>query len=94
MNRKQKIQLFAYSAIAGFVVMSILTNTRSVRDEERGKRKEILNDMGLDVAAIHRATDVVNGRIERGEIRSYDQLREAVTTEVAFQKISIREDMD
>lgn len=59
---------------------------------ERAKRKQILDDMGLDVAAIHNATDIVNGRIERGEIRSYNELRDAVLTEIAFQKITIREE--
>lgn len=57
----------------------------------RAKRKAVLDEVGLDVAAIHLATDVINERIEKGDITSWDQLRDAVTNEVAFQKITIRE---
>lgn len=66
---------------------------RKTRNVEREKRKQILNDMGLDVAAIHNATDVINERIDRGEIRSLEELRDAVLTEVAFQKIAIHEEL-
>lgn len=86
--------------VKGFIALAIIAGTvaAGVRDaykfrqEERTKRKMILDAAGLEVAAIQRATDVVNARIERGEIRNYDDLRDAVVTEVAFQKIAIHED--
>lgn len=76
---------------ASLIITKGVIDIRTIRAEEQAKRKAILNEMGLDVAAIHNATDVVNAKIEHGEITNYDELREAVLTEVAFQKIAIRE---
>lgn len=91
MERKIKA---AYILVGVTAILYVgIRDIRKTVQHERSERKKIIDDMGLDVAAIHRATDVVNARIDRGEIRSYDQLREAVLTEVAFQKISIREDV-
>lgn len=50
-------------------------------------------DLTVEAAAIHRATDVINGKIERGEIRNHDELREAVLQEFSFQKIAIHEEL-
>lgn len=91
MNDKQTAYVILGLGAAIFTGSAYLTY-RNTRNEEREKRKAILTEMGLDVAAIHNATDVVNKRIEKGEIRNLDQLREAVLTEVAFQKITIREE--
>lgn len=78
--------------IAGVIVASGVREMHHTREIERLKRKKILEEMGMDVAAIHNAADHVNSRIERGEIRSLGELRNAVANEVAFQKMAIRED--
>ena len=91
MNEKQ-MQAVVHLGVASVIIGSAVRASLKVKREERAKRKVVLDEMGLDVAAIHNATDVVNGRIERGEIRNLGELREAVLTEVAFQKITIRED--
>lgn len=77
---------------ATLIVTNTVIGIRRVRREERMKRKGFLTEVGLDVAAIHNATDVINEQIERGEIRDMDTLRARVLDEVAFQKIAIRED--
>lgn len=89
MKTKAAVFLIGATIIVGAAAHDIYKFTM----EERAKRKIVLDSMGLEVAAIHRATDVVNARIERGDIRSYDQLRDAVLTEVAFQKIAIQEEL-
>lgn len=86
------MQAVVHLGVASVIIGSAVRASLKVKREERAKRKVVLDEMGLDVAAIHNATDVVNGRIERGEIRNLGELREAVLTEVAFQKITIRED--
>lgn len=91
MERKIRVAIILVGATV--IIAKGVHDIRQTVREGRTEREQIIDDMGLDVAAIHRATDVVNARIDRGEIRSMDQLREAVLTEVAFQKISIREDM-
>lgn len=81
--------------LLGIVGVVVATGVREMIHNHRVevyKRKRILDGMGMDVEAIHNAADHVNTRIERGEIRSLDELRDAVTTEVAFQKMAIRED--
>lgn len=59
---------------------------------EMAKREQIELDGELDIEAIERAAVVMNQRIERGEIRSYNELRDSVVSEIAFQKIAIREE--
>lgn len=78
--------------VAALIVLEASYQISKDREKGRSDRKKVLDEVGLDVHAIHLATDVVNGRIERGEIRSYDELKEAVLTEVAFQKMAVRED--
>lgn len=73
------------------IVARGILDFRKTRTEGRSARKLIIDEMGVDVAAIHNATDVINAQIERGEIRDYDTLRARVLDEVAFQKIVIRE---
>lgn len=51
------------------------------------------NETDLETAAIHHAKDVINAKIEAGEITTREQLREHVLNEVAFQKIIISENM-
>lgn len=48
-------------------------------------------DLTVEAAAIHRATEIINKKIERGEIRDNDELRKAVLQEFSFQKIAIHE---
>lgn len=91
MNEKQ-IRIAVTLAIGGAIIARGVYQHRQITKEHQEKRKAILNEMGLDVAAIHNATDIINERIEKGEIRSYEQLKEHVVNEVAFQKITIRED--
>lgn len=50
-------------------------------------------DMTVEAAAIHRATEIINKKIAAGEIRTQDELREAVLQEFSFQKIAIHEDL-
>lgn len=64
------------------------------RQEERSVRKKVLDQLGLDIVAIHRATDVINSQIESGKIRDWDTLEKRVHEEVAFQKIAIREETE
>lgn len=92
MSEKNLYRLGFALGVAGYVGVNVLA-ARKTRKAEQAERTDIVNQMGVEVAAIHRATDIVNGRIERGEIRSYDQLREAVLTEVGFQKILINENL-
>lgn len=81
--------------LIGIIGVIVATGVREMMHNHKVeilKRKRILDGMGMDVEAIHNAADHVNNRIERGEIRSLDELRDAVTTEIAFQKMAIRED--
>lgn len=50
-------------------------------------------DMTVEAAAIHRATEVINKKIAAGEIRTEEELREAVLQEFSFQKIAIHEEL-
>ena len=90
MTHKTKAVIFL--GVSSLIIAAGVRDFLKFRAEERAKRKMVLDNIGLDVVAIHNATDVVNARIERGEITNYDELREAVLTEVAFQKIAIREE--
>lgn len=76
---------------AAFVVLSAKEYLK-VHRVESAKRAKIQENMRLDIAAIKTAAEVLNERIENGEIRNLADLREGVTNEIAFQKIAIRED--
>lgn len=89
---EQNLKLIFFTSVAiGFTIVTIKHGMKT-HTEEKAKRAQIEADMHLDIAAINRAAAVVNERIERGEICNYDQLRDAVTTEIAFNKIAIREE--
>lgn len=92
MNRADKIALAAFLIGSAVFFAAGIRAVQMEKPTTRSPREQVLDEMGLDVAAIHRATDIINAKIERGEIRDYDELRLAVTTEVAFQKVAIRED--
>lgn len=85
----------AYILIGSTIIIAAgIRNIRKDVKAERIKRTQVITEVGLDVAAIQNAADVVNARIERGEIRDYDELRDAVISEVSFQKIAIREELN
>jgi uncharacterized membrane protein len=92
-NRADKAAVVVF-LIGSAIVLALALRKREEQPMSRTAREKVLDEMGLDVAAIHRATDIINAKIERGEIRDYDELRLAVTTEVAFQKVAIREDFN
>lgn len=50
-------------------------------------------DLTVEAAAIHRATEVINKKIAAGEIRTQEELKEAVLQEFSFQKIAIHEEL-
>lgn len=50
-------------------------------------------DLTVEAAAIHRATEIINKKIAAGEIRTQEQLRDAVLQEFSFQKIAIHEQL-
>lgn len=91
MNRKRAAVLLTL-ACAGVLVLAQKGEASRERQAERSTRKKVIDQIGLDVAAIHRATDVINAQIDRGEIRDWETLQERVLDEIAFQKIAIRED--
>ncbi len=62
-----------------------------VHQREHQKRLELDANAQLDIQAIKDAEKVVREQIDAGEIRSLEQLREVVNTEIKFQKIAIRE---
>ena len=93
MNRKHVFILLLLAVVA-FEIAYERSKLKQNHEPQRSPREQVLDEVGLDVAAIHRATDVVNGQIERGEIRDWDTLRQRVTDEVAFQKIAIREEIN
>lgn len=76
------------------VVAAVLTAKTCIKvtREERAKRAEIDRNLQLDLAAIHSASRVIVDRIDAGEIRSLDALRDAINTEINFQKIAVREE--
>lgn len=92
MSVERKIQSTVFCLAASLLILKAVRDMRATIHVERDKRKKMLDAVGLDVAAIHNATDVINAQIERGEIRDMDTLRRRVLDEVAFQKIAIRED--
>ena len=81
-------------ACAGLLILNAKSEEARIRQEERSVRKKVLDQVGLDVAAIHRATDVINSQIESGEIRDWTTLEKRVHEEIAFQKIAIREETE
>lgn len=91
MNDRQ-VRTVLFLGIAGVIVASGVREMMHNREVHRLKRKRIVEEGAMDVAAIHEAADHVNARIDRGEIRSLGQLQDAITTEIAFQKMAIRED--
>lgn len=86
------IRVYTASVIAVAVVAVSAREAIRIHRIERAKRQQIDADMHLDLAAIRRAGEVMHGRIERGGIRSLTQLAESFHTEIAFQKIAVRED--
>lgn len=61
--------------------------------EENQKQADIEKNMNLDIAAIRNAYEVLDARIDRGEIRNFSDLVNGFNTEIEFQKIAIREDI-
>ena len=83
------VATFISSAIvAGLAVKKVL----SVQKEEHAKREEIDKNMRLDIAAIRRVAPILEQCIDNGQILNLEQLKDAFDTEVAFQKIAIREE--
>lgn len=89
--RQARIAIFATAS--AIIIAKAAIDVHKVRVEEQAKRDTIVDELVVETAAIHRATDIINERISRGEIRSYNQLREQVLNEVAFQKIAIQEQL-
>lgn len=76
---------------SGVAVALAVRSYRTIRVDEVQKRKEIDRNMHLDLQAIRIAADKISEAIDNGEIRSISQLGERLQTEIAFQKITIRE---
>lgn len=91
---ENKIRAALLLGIAGVIVATGVREMLHTREIERLKRRKILEGVGMDVSAIQNAADHVSTRIERGEIRSLGELQNAVETEIAFQKMAIREDSE
>lgn len=85
------IRLLSTCIGGAFVVAAGAQQMYTIIQEERQKRLEIRKDMLLDIAAIRGAQMILQDRIERGEIRSLDELKQAIRVEIDFQKIAIRE---
>lgn len=78
---------------AAIMIGSAYLSMRQTRQVEQAKRDDIVNETAIEMAAVQRATDIVNARIARGEIRDMETLRRNVLEEVSFQKIAIHEQM-
>lgn len=61
--------------------------------EDHAEPNPIVKDLAIESAAIVRATEVINQKIDRGEIRTHDELRKAVLEEFSFQKIALHEEL-
>lgn len=94
MTLETKIKLFVYTGISAVAVTVAARQCLETHRVEQKKRQEIMQNMHLDIQAIHNARDVLTERIDRGGIRSLSQLTDTVHNEVAFQKIAIREETD
>lgn len=78
---------------ASIVAVGIITKSAiRIHRVENLKRLEIERNLHLDLQAIKNSVAVMNDRIERGGIHSYQELVANVNNEIAFQKIAIRED--
>ena len=88
MNRIQ----IANAALLGVFVTCSAKIYFDIRREEQMNRKRVEENLDLDIRAIARAADHVGAMIEAGQIRGLAQLTSVMNTEIAFQKIAIRED--
>lgn len=89
---EDKIKVAVGVAATSAAVVLAVKSCIQVRREERAKRQQIDRDMHLDIQAINNATEVLNNRIDNGEIHNITQLVDSMRNEIAFQKIAIRED--
>lgn len=87
-----RIKAFIYLGAAAGIIGYTARDAVRIHREERLKRIEIEKNWHLDLIAIQQASRVMNLRIERGEIRSAQQLIDTMRTEIEFAKIAIRED--
>lgn len=85
------IKAAAVLAVSALIITKGVLDIRTTKKTEQEKRKVIASDAEVEYEAIERSVDIINERIGRGDIRNYDQLRDAVLTEVAFQTIAIHE---
>ena len=92
MNLERNTRRLMIAAFVGALVVKTAIDIRQITLEEREKRRQFLVAVGTDVAAIHKAADILNAQIDRGEIRTLDKLRERMNDEIAFQKIALREE--
>lgn len=90
----KRAAIFWSLACAGLLILAVKGVEARIRQEERSVRKKVLDQLGLDIVAIHQATDVINSQIESGKIRDWATLEKRVHEEVAFQKIAIREETE
>ena len=63
----------------------------NVNDHAQPVTKNI--DLTIEAAAIHRATEVINKRIARGDFKTQEEMRQAVLEEFSFQKIALHEEL-
>lgn len=91
MNRN-RITALLILAGAGIVVLGGLGEAARTRQAEEAKRKQIREDVVLNVTAIKRAESILLDQLEEGKIRDFDTLVERMNDEIAFQQIAIRED--
>lgn len=86
-----RTRLYLSVLASGVAVALAIRTYRSVHTEHALKRCDIDRETTLDVEAIKNASKVVTDMIEAGKIRSLEQLGDTLSTEIAFQKIAIRE---
>ena len=72
---------------SGVVVVRAVAEARAVKVREEAKRAEIKAESQLKIKAINAAERAVADMINSGQIRSLDELRDAVSNEIAFQTI-------
>ena len=89
---ERQVKIAMAIAVSGLIVVKAAHDIKQISSQAKVERVQITEDMHLDIQAIHNAQDVISARIDSGEIRSLDALKDAVRTEVEFSKIAIRED--
>ena len=77
---------------AGTIVLGGLGEAARIRQVEQAKRKQLCEDVALNIAAIKKAETILLNQLDEGKIRDLPTLVERMNDEIAFQKIAIRED--